>query len=143
VGWTLATEPGRPGAALVAWAFAAQCVIGTVLAVLVAPVVRFLAERAWAVLPLLAFVLGPVAGALAAVALLLLTLVAAGEDPSVSGDGFLALLGFGAVAVGPPWIAYLAVRAAGRSGTGVALASTAWMAVPVGILIVVEELSRR
>ncbi|MCB9686642.1 MAG: hypothetical protein H6738_25630 [Alphaproteobacteria bacterium] len=47
---------------------------------------------------------------------------------------WLLSVGFGAVAVGPPWMAYVAVRIRGRSGLPVVLASVAWVVVPVGLM---------
>lgn len=141
-GWTWATEPGGPPVRVVVAVFVLAAAIGGALGSVLAPVLRWGARRSWRVTPALAFGLGPAAGALCTVILVFAILFAMGEPPAFDPSDLVVLLGFGGVAIGPPWVAYLAVRAARRRGTAVAIASTVWMVAPVAILIVAEEVSR-
>lgn len=80
---------------------------------------------------------GPVAAALVSPVLALVSLapfVPPHKIGSVPPEVWLLSAGFGAVAVGPPWVAYVAVRSRGRPGLPVVVASAAWILVPVGLM---------
>lgn len=104
----------------------ASGILGAALALLVVPGAWWLASRGWR-LPPLALSLGPSLGAGCALVLLeLIALMMDGHRSAFSVGGPALRLGFGALALGPPWMAYLAVRSRGRSGMPAVLGAIAW-----------------
>lgn len=82
----------------------------------------------WRVAPVLAFAIGPALGAAA----LLVALTAGGALDPHDRRAVIGLVGsVGCLAAGPPWVSYLAARAADRPGIGGLVACAAWIPVPV------------
>lgn len=82
----------------------------------------------WRVAPVLAFGIGPAVGAVA----LLAGLTAGGALDEHDHRAVMGLVGsVGCLAAGPPWVSYLAARAADKAGIGALVACAAWIPVPV------------
>jgi hypothetical protein len=124
-------------------ALTVSAVLGLGIGLLVGPVAWGAASRAWS-RPLLALALGPALGTLAAGAtLFLLSWAVDGRSPSLGMEKWLIVLGLGAFAIGPPWVAYVAVRSRGRSGTPVVPATLCWAAGSTAIAVGMTWLRHR
>jgi hypothetical protein len=109
--------------------------VGLVIGLVTGPLAWAAASSTWS-RPLLTMAIGPVLGALSAViTLLLLSWLLDGRDPSFRLEEWLILLGLGAFAIGPPWVAYVAVRGKGHWGTHVVLATLVWVAGATALLV--------
>jgi hypothetical protein len=106
--------------------FFTAVIVGGILGALLGAPAWLAARLVWRSGVLPAFAMGPVMGALGApLALWGTELAMAGRS---SAGALLAMAAFGAVSVGPPWVAYLSVRSRGRSGMAVVLGSGLWAA---------------
>jgi hypothetical protein len=116
--------------------------VGLGLGLLTAPAAWRVATLFWP-RSLLVMSLGPVLGALCAALLLhLLSWAIDGRPPPSKIDRWLMLLSLGASTLGPPWVAYVAVRSRGRSGTPVVLVTLCWAAAGTALLMGAEWLRR-
>jgi hypothetical protein len=106
-------------------------VAGGFLGVLLGPLAGLLARTASGV-PLLVWAVGPLLGGCCAWLAQLPLDLSAPHRAMVTSAGALTL--------GPPWVAYVAVRSQGRSGTPVVLATTCWAALVAVLLVSLEWL---
>lgn len=105
---------------------AISCCIGAALASALTPLAWGAARMAWRT-PLASLSLGPGVGAAGTwAAACLFSVLVEGHPLKLGPAGHLALLGFGALTVGMPWMGYLAVRSRGRSGLPAVLGSVVW-----------------
>jgi hypothetical protein len=118
-------------------------VVGLGIGLVTSPALWRAASLAWP-WPLLSLSLGPALGSLSAwTTLTLLSWAMDGRSPSLSREEWLILLGLGAFAIGPPWVAYVAVRSRGRPGTPVVLATLCWVAGATALVVGVTWVRRR
>lgn len=90
----------------------------------------------WRLSPLLSMALGPCAGALSALLMFyMFGFIESGRLVDASSTEKGLLLGFGAFALAPPWVGYLAVRAKERSAIGIVLLSGVWAMAPSVLLL--------
>ena len=107
---------------------------GAIIGALFALPLYGLARWLWPRARLVAFATGPVAGVIAANGIVSVLWVAI-SDGSFGFFELTPFTGLGALGVGPPWIAYLAVRHAGRSAVWVVAATPVWLSIPAGFLV--------
>jgi hypothetical protein len=116
------------------------CVLGLLVygggfvGVLLGPLAGLLVRWLWRV-PLLVWGLGAALGAGCA------WLGTLWLDLAVPSRGLLA--GWGALALGAPWVAYVAVRGRGRSGTPVVMVSVGWAVLTASLTVVAHWLRWR
>jgi hypothetical protein len=109
--------------------------LGLMMGLVTGPVAWAAASVTWS-RPLLTMAIGPVMGSLSAViTLILLSWMMDGRNPSFRLEHWLLLLGLGAFAIGPPWVAYVAVRSKGHRGTHVVLATLIWVAGATALMV--------
>jgi hypothetical protein len=115
---------------------AVSALAGAAIGALAGPIAWALAALASRASPALALAVGPVIGVGAVHAFMLSFAWLLGKtDPHRDLVDWVVLSALGGLMVGPPWIAYVAVRRRGRRGLGVVLAASLWAPAPMLLLM--------
>jgi hypothetical protein len=114
---------------------------GCALGALLAPALQLYTRLALRLGSLPALGAGPVAGSVAGVVLTYaLAWMFDGHPPPLVWRDFALIGATGAVALGPPWAAYVAVRLKQRATIGVVIGAVVWTTIPTAILRLAVEI---
>jgi hypothetical protein len=126
IAWSIATSAGGTSERL-GVAVSLMALVGGGFGGLAAPLMWWVATRSWRWSPLAGLALGPLAGGIGALLLFhAVEWLFSGRMPYLEWWHAVLLASAGGTALGPPWVAYLAVRSRRKRGLGVVAAAVVW-----------------